>query len=82
MSSKQQSYGSIERKGEDKASQMAGNSVHMFQDDISGTGAIDHAFSKNSIFCIKSFMDSLLNLTHAQDSQFGNCFDQAVLLMI
>lgn len=37
-------------------------SVHMFQDDISGTSAIDNAFEKNSIFCIKLYVDKLLSL--------------------
>ena len=52
----------------------------MYQEDISGINAIDIAFEKNSIFCIKAFVDSLMQLT--DDSQFRNCFDMAVLLMI
>ena len=35
---------------------------------------------KNSIFCIKAFVDSLLTLK--EDVKFRNCFDQALLLMI
>jgi len=34
----------------------------MYQDDIIGVNAISNAFMKNSIFCIKSFVDSLLTL--------------------
>jgi len=34
----------------------------MFQEDISGMSPIDIAFEKNSIFSIKAFVDSLLNL--------------------
>lgn len=49
------------------------NSVHMYQPNISGINAIDHAFQKNSIFCIKAFVDNLLNLK--EDHQFRNCFD-------
>jgi hypothetical protein len=52
----------------------------MYQEDISGKNAIDTAFDKNSIFSIKLFVDSLLQLTN--ETQFKNCFDKAVLLMI
>jgi len=37
--------------------------VHMYQDNIIGVNAINNAFMKNSIFCIKAFVDSLLLLT-------------------
>lgn len=40
--------------------QLAANSVHMYQGDIAGSNAIDAAFEKNSIFCIKAFVSSLL----------------------
>lgn len=56
------------------------NLVHMYQEDMSGKNAIDNAFEKNSIFCIKAFVDSLLQLT--DEMQFKNCFDKALLLMI
>ena len=39
------------------------------------------AFQKNSIFSIKAFVDSLLNLNHDKVS-FRNCFNQALLRMI
>ena len=55
-------------------------SVHMYQEDISGKNAIDIAFEKNSIFSIKLFVDSLLQLTN--ENQFKNCFDKALLPMI
>ena len=47
---------------------------------MSGRNAIDNAFEKNSIFCIKAFVDSLLQLN--DDMHFKNCFDKALLLMI
>jgi hypothetical protein len=56
------------------------NLIHMYQEDMSGRNAIDNAFEKNSIFCIKAFVDSLLQLT--EDMHFKNCFDKALLLMI
>ena len=52
----------------------------MYQNDISGINAIDNAFQKNSIFSIKAFVDSMLDLK--QDKQFRNCFDVALLKMI
>ena len=52
----------------------------MYQEDISGLNAITNAFERNSIFCIKAFVDSLLQLTN--EAQFRNCFDKALLLMI
>mmetsp|Transcript_26611 Transcript_26611/g.40609 ORF Transcript_26611/g.40609 Transcript_26611/m.40609 type:complete len:114 (+) Transcript_26611:5144-5485(+) len=52
----------------------------MYQQDILGLNAIDHAFKKNSIFCIKAFVDTLLVLP--EEVQFRNCFDKALLLMI
>lgn len=54
--------------------------VHMYQTDISVLSAIDYAFLKNSIFCIKAFVDTLLLLKDEQP--FRGCFDKAVLLMI
>ena len=54
--------------------------VHMYQEDISGKNAIDIAFEHNSIFCIKAFVDSLLQLT--SEKQFRNSFDKALLMMI
>ena len=54
----------------------------MYQPDISGQNAIDYAFQRDSIFCIKSFVDSILKLSDDGESQFRNCFDQALLLMI
>ena len=56
------------------------SSVHMYQEDISGKNAIDNAFDQNSIFSIKAFVDSLLQLT--DEAQFKNCFDKALLLMV
>lgn len=47
---------------------------------MSGKNAIDNAFEKNSIFCIKLFVDSLLQLKN--DTHFENCFDKALILMI
>ena len=44
--------------------------------------AIDYAFKRDSIFCIKAFVDSLLILSDKGESQFRNCFDKALLLMI
>lgn len=52
----------------------------MYQEDVLGENAIDIAFKKNSIFSIKLFVDSLLDL--ADSTQFKNCFDKAVLLMV
>jgi len=52
----------------------------MYQDNIAGTNAIDIAFGENSIFCIKAFVDSLLQLTG--EEQFRNCFDKALLMMV
>lgn len=54
--------------------------VHMYQPDISNKNAIDYAFQKNAIFCIKAFVDTLLILS--DENQFRNCFDRALLLMI
>ena len=54
--------------------------VHMYQQDIMGRNAIDYAFKKNAIICIKAFVDSLLQLP--EEVQFRNCFDKALLLMI
>ena len=42
--------------------------VHMYQPDISGSNAIDYAFKKDSIFCIKAFVDSLLILSNEGES--------------
>jgi len=53
----------------------------MYQDDISGENAIDHAFRKNSIFCIKLFVESLLQISN-NEIQFRNCFDKALLVMV
>lgn len=47
--------------------------VHMYQTDISVLSAIDYAFLKNSIFCIKAFVDTLMLLKDEQ--QFRGCFD-------
>ena len=52
----------------------------MYQDDISGQNAIDNAFKRNSVFCIKAFVDNLLQF--ADDLKIRNCFDKVVLLMI
>ena len=54
----------------------------MYQQDISGFSAIDYAFQKDSIFCIKSFVDSILKLSDSGESQFRNCFDSSLLPMI
>ena len=51
----------------------------MYQQDISGQNAIDYAFEKNAIFCIKDFVETLL-LTN--EVKFRNCFDKALLLML
>jgi hypothetical protein len=42
--------------------------------------AIDNAFKKNAIFCIKAFVETLIILT--DDVNFRNCFDKALLMMI
>jgi len=42
--------------------------------------AIDYAFQKNAIYCIKAFVETLLILP--DEIQFRNCFDKALLLMI
>jgi hypothetical protein len=52
----------------------------MYQTDISGMNAIDQAFKKNAIFCIKAFVDTLIILT--EGGNFRNCFDKALLMMI
>ena len=52
----------------------------MYQDDMSGESAIDNAFKNNSIFCIKAFIDNLLEISN--DNQFRNCFDKGLLLMV
>ena len=54
--------------------------IHMYQGDVSNLNAIDYAFEKNAIFCIKAFVDTLLILS--DENQFRNCFDRALLLMI
>ena len=36
----------------------------MYQDDMSGESAIDNAFKNNSIFCIKAFIDNLLEISN------------------
>lgn len=54
--------------------------VHMYQADIASFNAIDYAFQKNAIFCIKAFVETLLILTG--EHQFRNCFDKAILMMI
>lgn len=56
------------------------NMVHMYQNDIDGINAIDNAFANNSIFCIKAFVDNLLQLT--DEMHFRNCFDKALIIMI
>ena len=52
----------------------------MYQKDIAGLNAIDQAFRKNSFFCIKAFVETLLIMT--DEGQFKNCFDKAILQMI
>ena len=47
---------------------------------MSGKNAIDYAFEKNSIFCIKLFVDNLLQFKN--DPHFENCFDRALIMMI
>ena len=54
--------------------------IHMYQPDIYGLNAIDYAFQKNAIFCIKAFVESLMLLP--DEVQFRNCFDRALLMMI
>lgn len=54
--------------------------VHMYQSDISVLNAIDYAFHKNAIFCIKAFVETLLILKN--EEEFRGCFDKAILLMI
>ena len=54
--------------------------IHMYQKDIAGYNAIDHAFKKNSFFCIKAFVEKLLIMS--DEGQFNNCFDKAILEMI
>jgi len=54
--------------------------VHMYQQDLEGLSAIDYAFRKNAIFCIKAFVETLLLLPDTH--QFSNCFNKALLLMI
>ena len=56
--------------------------VHMYQNDLSGKNAIDYAFKKESIFCIKNFVDSILKQSDEVECKFRNCFDQALLPMI
>ena len=52
----------------------------MYQEDLCGVNAIDNAFANNSIFCIKAFVDNLLQLT--DEMHFRNCFDKALVIMI
>lgn len=52
----------------------------MYMSDIANLNAIDYAFQKNAIYCIKAFVDTLLFLS--DENQFRNCFDHALLLMI
>ena len=54
--------------------------IHMYQKDIAGQNAIDYAFNRNAIFCIKAFVETLLILT--DDVTFQNCFDKALLMMV
>lgn len=54
--------------------------IHMYQSDISGQNAIDQAFKKNAVFCIKAFVETLIILT--DEVKFRNCFDKALLMMI
>ena len=65
---------------QDKALMHAHNKVHMYQEDIGGKNAIDNAFECNAIFCIKAFVDNLLQLT--DEMQFRNCFDKALITMV
>jgi len=55
--------------------------IHMYHEDIMGESAIDKAYMRNSIFCIRAFVVNLLQLQEVQN-QFRNCFDKALLLMI
>ena len=48
--------------------------------DYTGQNAIDYAFNRNAIFCIKAFVETLLILT--DDVTFQNCFDKALLMMV
>lgn len=52
----------------------------MYMSDIANNNAIDYAFKKDAIYCIGAFVDTLLFLS--DESQFRNCFDHALLLMI
>ena len=52
----------------------------MFQPDLNGFNAIDYAFKRNAIYCIKAFVDTLLVLPN--QFEFRNCFEKALLLMI
>jgi hypothetical protein len=52
----------------------------MYQSDISGQNAIDEAFKKDAVFCIKAFVETLIILT--DEVKFRNCFDKALLMMI
>jgi hypothetical protein len=54
--------------------------VNMFQENMVGKNAIDYAFEKNSIFSIKLFVNSLLEMNDKE--KFKNCFDKALILMI
>jgi hypothetical protein len=66
--------------GTEKTMIQSGSSVHMYQEDLAGFNAIDVAFEHNAIFCIKAFVDSVLQIN--QEVHFRNCFDKALLLMI
>ena len=56
------------------------STIHMYMSDIANNNAIDYAFKKDAIYCIGAFVDTLLFLS--DESQFRNCFDHALLLMI
>ena len=73
-------YEDLDQKRHRGDGELSGEFVHMYQSDILGRNAIDFAFSRNSIFCIKAFVESLMILPG--EVQFRNCFDKALLLMI
>lgn len=52
----------------------------MYHEDLAGENAIDVAFRHSAIFCIRAFVDSVLQIN--EEAQFKNCFDKALLMMI
>lgn len=65
---KSKTYSFVKLLDNTESFQVNSGKVHMYQKDISGSNAIDYAFDKNAIFCIKAFVETLL--IHTEDVSF------------